>query len=177
MNYSDHHLPDLRIEDDPELQEIEEILRRLPVREPSTMIDHRIAALTRPVRWVDAMRFMGLGAAAMLALAIGAWPLLHRPVSQIVAADQKPGTIEAPHPRTNVSKSSKAPSVASTLLLERTNSRITDDGVVAVVDGMPVQRLHKHSVQQVWMVDPKSGNPTLVTIPRDQVTLRRIEAY
>ncbi len=177
MNYSDHNLPDLRIEDDSEFQEIEDILRRLPVREPSAMIDHRIEALTRQVRWVDAARFMGLGAAAMLALAIGAWPLLHRPASQLVAADRNPTAIENPRQRPSVSNASKPAKSASSLLLEMTNSRITDDGVVAVLDGTPVQRYHTHSIQKVWMVDPKTGKPVLVTIPRDQVTLRRIEAY
>ena len=65
MNYSENDLPDLRIDDDPEFREIEDLLRRLPVQEPSMMIDRRIEALARRTGRVDAWRYVGLGAAAI----------------------------------------------------------------------------------------------------------------
>jgi len=177
MNYSENDLPDLRIEDDPELREIEHLLRRLPVQEPSMMLDRRIESLAWRTGRVDALRYVGLGAAAMLALVIGAAPLFRRQLPNVVTIDTKPAPKHINREGAKPPVPNKSPNLLSSLVLEHTSSRVTDDGVVAVVDGTPVRRYRKRSVQQVWMVDPKTGSPVSVTIPRDQVVLRKIEAY
>jgi hypothetical protein len=177
MNYSENDLTDLPVEDDPELREIEHLLRRLPVQEPSVMLDRRIEALARPTGRFDALRYVGLGAAAMLALVIGAAPMFRRQLPNLITVDTKPAPRQIEPARTKTPVPYKSPKLAGSLVLEHTSSRVTDEGVVAVVDGTPVQRYHKRSVQQVWMVDPKTGSPVSVTIPRDQVVLRKIEAY
>jgi len=175
MNDDHSYLDAEQSADDPELGEIERLLSDLPLREPSGTLDRRVRRMVRASSLLEKARLIGLGAAAMLALGLGIQPLLpHRGTSPTPAPDRsiKPAPIKL---LTTGEKKSAQPD--RPLMVRYTNSHVADDGIVGFVGSTPLQRLRRHSVQQVWLIDPKTGAHVAVTVPRDEVVVRKVQTF
>jgi hypothetical protein len=174
MNDDRPYLDSEQSADDPELWEIERLLIDLPLREPSPMLDRRVRRMVRAGAWLEKARLIGLGAAAMLALGLGVQPLLpHRtPSAPVAPGGTQPKPIKL---LTTAEKTSSQPD--HPLLVRYTNSHVSDDGIVGFVGSTPLQRLRRHSVQQLWLIDPKTGARVAVTVPRDEVVVRKVQTF
>ena len=61
--------------------------------------------------------------------------------------------------------------------LVRTISNITDEGIIRTIQGTPVQRYRRQSVQQVLLVDPRNGTRVAFTVPREEILVVRVRAF
>lgn len=175
MNDDHPYLDAEQSADDPELWEIERLLTDLPLREPSAMLDYRVRRMTRSSPWLEKARLIGLGAAAMLALGLGIQPLLPHGGTSVT---QPKGGSPTPTPiQLLKTGEQKASTPDRPLLVRYTNSHVADDGIVGFVGSTPLQRLRRHSVQRMWLIDLKTGARVGVTVPRDEVVVRKVQAF
>lgn len=175
-------------EDSASASDLEGLLRQLPLREPSAMLDERIArilAATGSVRPIatfsasdrSARRAMLMGAAAMLAVGFGLWPMLAaRNLPGLSRPGVHPTARTAPRARP-IPLASNDISSASPVLIEQTFSRVEDRGVITVSDGHPLQFFHKQSVRSVWIVDPRDGVRTSISVPVDEIVMRPVQPF
>ena len=139
---------DLPLDDD-----LEALLRGLPLRPPPAGLDDRIAASVRrrprhPARWV--------AAAAVLLAAVG---VLHR----------------TGHGPTTPSASVRP--VSSPVLVERETSQTFDDGVVSVTGQAPYRRLRERTLREVWWTDPATGARLWARLPSERVAAVPAETF
>jgi hypothetical protein len=169
-------LPDDLSEEQSEVRDMESLLRGLPLREPTPHLDRQIASLTRRAKWVQFVKLVGFGIAAMVAGAIGLEPLLHnsRPF-QIVST--QPNVKPLPGPAVDPSRHPEFLPAPRPMLVQHISAQVRDDGVIGLLGNTPVQRYRKHSVQQIWLLDPKTGVKTSITIPKDEVVLRKVQPF
>ena len=133
--------------------ELERLLRGLPLRPPTAALDHRVAAAVRrrawhPARWA--------AAAAVLVVAGGTLRLMNRarptPVAPVAVA-------------------------SSPVSVEREVSRTIDDGVVAVDGRVPYRQLRHQTVREVWWTDPTTGARLWAQLPSERVTVEPAETF
>ena len=146
-------------------QEIEAMLREIPLKEPSSLLDRRLLGTPRASSAMAQLRAAGLGAAvaALLVLAVTVWwtraakplgrPPVHSPVRQASAEAKRP------------------------LRIERSMSRVIDDGVIGSAAGVPLQQVRYRSLRQIWIVDPRRGTRLAVTVPDDRVVLIPVRTF
>lgn len=161
--------------DDLEFAEVERMLGALPLRQPPAKLDERIRHMTRPVSRLEKVRWIGVGAAAMLALTLGAAPFLprrHPAPSALPPSIQPDRPIPLLQDRGNSQSREERP-----LLVRHTTSQVANDGIVGFVGDTPVQRQRKKSVQQMWLIDPTTGARIAVTVPREEVIVRRVQTF
>jgi hypothetical protein len=167
---------------DPELGRIEVLLRRMPLRRPGRPLDDRVRRVVRRRRWFERSRVVGLLLAAVVAVAVGAAPLLRRlipaatpPVATRPVPAGRDGTDPAKGQaplRTAAQEGENGPS--GPVRVERTITHVADDGVVGQMADVPLQRFRRQSVRQVWLVDPQTGGRTAVTIPTEEILVVRL---
>lgn len=162
--------------------ELEAQLCRLPLRRPPDVLDARIQDVCRR-RKRTSLRIPGMvaGLAALAAAVTVALGLAPHLINDVV----KPGTTLPQAPTSSVVPpvAVATPTVrppapappAAPLRIEQTVARVSADGVVGVSRGAPVQRYRRQTVRQVWIVDPRTRERVLVTVPREEVVLRRVE--
>ena len=135
--------------------DLEAILRTLPLRQPSAALDRRVAAAGRPWagrpwagrRWA---------AAAAIAVGVGATWVVVRP-------SPKPPVADVP---------------AGPVAVERVTSRTVDDGFVTVTDHVPYRRVVRQTVREIWWADPATGARLWAEVPGDdQVTVEPAETF
>ncbi len=160
--------------DNPEFDDLENLLREAPLRRPSAKLDERIFALTRsPHRvsqWPRAWT-VPLSMAAALALAAGSfWAFKHfsAPHPPVVQVTPPISALSAltPAPRANVKPMS----------LVRTISNITDDGIIGTAQGVPVRRYRRQSIEHVVMRD-SNGRNVAFSVPREEILVVRVRAF
>ena len=161
-----------------EVLEIEALLRRMPLRRPGAALDGRVlSACRRPV----VRRRLRWAAAAALVAAAGAAPLVTHLLTRHDATGRT--TAATGSVRDNIpSPVGVTPDVALArprpLRIERTLAGgFSSDGVVGVADHAPLHRYRRLSVRQMWIIDPKTGKRTAVSIPREEVVLVRVEPF
>jgi hypothetical protein len=151
--------------------DLEQLLRGLPRRQPSAQLDARILASVRggPARVpVQRYRVWWMAVAASVAIMIGVEIVRERslqmkpqPQKSVVAT-----TVNAP-----------TASFESPMELETTVSRTIDDGIVDVEDGVPYRQIRRETVKDYWIVDPSTGAKARVRVPSEQVLVCREETF
>jgi hypothetical protein len=142
-------------------QDIEDILRRLPLRKPPDTLDGRAI----PARGIP-VRLAWAGVAAAVAAAVVIAVLVHQ-AGQRNAADLG-------RPRQVASAGSSATSVeaaADPVRLERTWSRTDYEGLILLDDTVPMRKFRWHELQQIQWTDPARGIQYEVTVPREKIIL------
>jgi multidrug efflux pump subunit AcrA (membrane-fusion protein) len=61
--------------------------------------------------------------------------------------------------------------------LQQTFDRVDDDGVVLVKDGAAYRRMRRQAVRQIVVVDPRTGEQSVVSIPTRELYVRRVEPF
>jgi hypothetical protein len=174
MNEHDDDMTDESPGDDREFLEIERRIAGLPLREPSAALDRRVMRELRSTSWLEKARLMGLGAAAMLALVVGAGAIvMHSRVPNLSTLPPPPQS----RPIKLLETREKDDAPARPLLVRQSTSRITDDGIIGFVGSTPVQRIRQQSIQQTWVIDPLTHKHVQVTIPREQVVVKPIQTF
>ncbi len=134
--------------------DLEQLLRGLPLRLPTAAMDDRISSALsgrrfHPARWAAA-------AAAVLVATGVAYQTISRtrptPVARVVP-------------------------VASPVSVEREVSRTIDDGVVAVTGRVPYRQLRQQTVREIWWTDPATGARLWAQLPDERVTVVPAETF
>jgi hypothetical protein len=149
--------------------------------------------------WLRRARPIALASAAVLALAFGVGPLL-RPHKPVVGG--LPGSFQQvvhttepqPIPRellddseltarlllqaeANQSDPSAAAAPVAPVGLQQTFERVQDDGVVMVDGKAAYQRLRRQAIRQIVVVDPQTGEHATVSIPVQELLVRKLEPF
>jgi len=152
--------------------------------------------------WLRRARPVALASAALLALAFGVGPILHphKPVVGLPAGIQPVVHLTEPQPiprelledseltaqlllqaaAGDSDASSAAAAMPVTLTpvgLQQTFERVQDDGVVMVDGKAAYQRLRRQAVRQIVVVDPQTGEHATVSIPVQELLVRRLEPF
>lgn len=144
-----------------EFRDLEELLKRAPLRPPSPQLDRCIAAALRPWRW----KRPTLAAAAVIGVIFGTWVIVHH------RAPAKPTPI-AQLPTPLVRPSTKPVSIS------RTYGGMVRDGIVgATADGQPLERYRRQTIHQTLMLDPKTGRIVTICIPKEEVYVVAIKPF
>lgn len=170
---------------------IEDLLRRMPLRQPGADLDARVYATLRGrsrerSRRLSMIRQACLGVAAAVAVAAGVAPLATRlweagsaAVKPVAIAAERP--VEPTPPSAQPARSAAPVKVSRPALpglrVERTVARVTDEGIVGQLGGAPLQRYRRQSQQQVWLVDPRQGARLSASVPREEVVVVRMRPF
>ena len=146
-----------------EFREVEETLRRLPLRRPSGMLDERVRRVIRP-RWG-----LALGLAAALALLAGTGAVLVRETwrdgsDRRELSVQDVGQVEVGQ-------------IGRPIVLARTVAGMPEDSVIGADAGGTFRRVRRVVVKQVKYVDPDTGKAIYLTVPREEVVVIKAEAF
>jgi hypothetical protein len=162
---------------------LEELLRQLPLRQPSANLDERVrAARPQPRTWG---RRAGLGAAlaATVALAAGlVWIVFHGPGGG--GSDGRPGgsngravasATQHPSAQYVVAQQTTERTPPAPIRIEQVWSTLAAAGVVTRGDEPPVQRLHQQVVRRVQWIDDREHVRIQWNMPSEQTVLVPLE--
>jgi hypothetical protein len=135
-----------------------------------------------------------------LALAVGVGPLLpSRPAKTVINAPPPqpviypsqqitPDLLRDPElsydppaypplqaPAVNSLDSAASPQVLQPVGLQQTFDRVQDDGVVLIDGATAYQRYRRQAVRRIVVVDPQTGEHATVSIPIQELLVRRVE--
>ncbi len=151
--------------------------------------------------WLRRARPVALASAALVALAFGVGPLVapHKPpavtpigftpVSQVTQPPAVPRELlEDPDLTAQLllqsrlseteSPTEAGASVSSSPVgLQQTFDRVQDDGVVLVDGKAAYQRLRRQAVRRIVVVDPETGEHVTVSIPTQELLVRRLQPF
>ena len=148
-----------------EFADVEEELRRMPLRRPSAMLDERVRTIIRP-RWG-----LALGIAAAMALLAGTGAVLvremgreepigaGRSVSEIAREQIEVGQIDRP------------------IVVAQSITGTPDGDVIGSDADGTFRRVRRTVVRQVKYVNPETGRTIWLTVPREEVVLMKVEAF
>jgi hypothetical protein len=151
--------------------------------------------------WLGRFRPAALASAALVALAVGVGlllpprkptvpgppvqPVLNREVPQVIPSDLLVDpdltsrlTLQAA-PAAEASEShgaATAPSLTP-IGLQQTFDHVQDDGVVIVDGKAAYQRIRRQAVRRIVVVDPATGEHVTVSIPTQELLVRRVEPF
>jgi hypothetical protein len=146
-----------------EFREVEAILRRVPLRRPSEMLDERVRRVIRP-RWG-----LALGVAAVLTLLAGTGAVLVRETWR-EAPDHR--ELSAQHiGRVEVGR------IAQPIVLAQTVEGTANETVIANDGEGTFRRVTRVVIRQVKYLDPETGRTIYLTVPREEVVLIKAEAF
>jgi hypothetical protein len=161
--------------DESDLDDVENLLREAPLRQPTAQLDARVSSalrqpgLSHPWR---RMRIASLSMAAALAIAAGSfWAFKHFAPAQHLPLAQLP----TPEPLPLHSSASLQPS-AKPMSFVRTISNITDDGIISTTEGVPIRRYRRQSIQHVLVLDSR-GKSVAFSVPREEVVFVKVRAF
>ncbi len=141
-------------------ENVENLLRRMPLRRPSAALDARILALRPKHRrvWIVSLAGGALAAAAavLLALALPRGSETGAPVPP--SASSTPASMALATPRAPVE-------------FQENYSQVSYEGVVAPDNVTPLQQFRRHTVERVQWVDAARGLKFETTTPRDEIIL------
>ncbi len=133
--------------------DLENLLRGLPLRRPTARLDGRIAASVarrwHPVRWAAA----AAGVAAAVTAAV--WSA-------------------RPSPPPSLARAGPAGHAVS---VEREVSQTFDDGIVSVNGRVPYRQVRQQTVRDIWWVDPTTGARLWARLPTERVTVEPAETF
>lgn len=149
---------------------IEDLLRRMPLRQAPASLDQRVAELARvdqPPRsskpmvrphwrgWGLSAGLSGAAAAAVLTAAV-LWP---------TPPDADPGVVVSP-PIQSAPLVDLSPAQHHTV-----HTQLTDQGVIFLDKHTPVRRIHRRDLQRVMWTDPKRAVCYETTMPHEETWL------
>lgn len=147
--------------------EMERWLREVPLRRPPLSVDRRVhEVLAARPRWPR----LAVAAAVLLVAGGGAVVAVwhpHGPPGAVAVTSRPAGGAATVAMMTPI-----APTV-----VERAVSREVSDGVVAVTDNVPYERVRRQTVRETWYLDPRTGSRVKVSEPVEEVVMRPVEAY
>jgi hypothetical protein len=143
--------------DDPD-RSLESQLRGLPLRSPSAALDDRVNRAFaqhrfRQPRWALFTR-LAIAACLLLGVGYGLISIAHRPTPPVTFSVTPPGPIQ----------------------LERDTSTIYDEGVIVRNDDA-FEQYRRRTVREIWYIDQATHSQVEVTIPIEQVFIRKMEAF
>ena len=160
--------------DNPGFDDLENLLREAPLRRPSSALDQRISAITRPSRPASPWRrawAASLSMAAAIALAAGSfWAFKHASTPRPPVAYVTPPSSTLPPPTQTPRRTVKPMSLVHTI------SNLTDDGIVGTAQGVPVRRYRRQSIEHVVMRDSQGRNVAF-SIPREEILVVKVRAF
>ena len=137
--------------------ELEELLKRQQLRQPSATLDSRIAASC--AGWRGSRLLMGASAIAALAACL------------VIAASLM-GPSGGPHQsRESASHSPAAATPDDFIRVEQVWSQITPGDLLVTVDDEPVRAIRVQRMHQTRWVNEKKNVQIELTVPEDQVVL------
>jgi len=137
-------------------EEIENLLRAMPLKKPSAALDARV--LGRSARrwwWLAPVAGGALAAAAALVLAVA---LPH--------GGQPPAAPPAP-----VAPAEATAQAAGPERLEQNWSEVSYEGLVTPDEGTPLRKFRRRTYEYVRWFDPRQGIQVETTVPREEVIL------
>ncbi|NQU20564.1 MAG: hypothetical protein HQ567_04725 [Candidatus Nealsonbacteria bacterium] len=158
---------------DGNLEQLEDLLRELPLRRPSPELDRRVEATwqarsSRPNRWTVGAAVATLAATAAGLLLILTWDPAENRVGDrpapVVAGVEKPPAPAPPE------KSPPQP-----IRIEKVWTTQSTAGVVVHDGDVPMQRVHQQIVRHVRWIDEQNHVNIEWTIPSDQTVLVPLE--
>ena len=155
-------------EDAADEQRIESLLRRMPLRQPTTKLDARVSrALAAPPQ---ILHFAAFKAAAAAAIVVGAALLM------LQRHAITPGP-EVSRSDSGVHRHSTALVMESRLRVERDAQRLTGGAIIGFRGGVPVRGFRYQAVRQIWYFDPQRKTRLAVTVPQDQFVLVPVHTF
>ena len=131
--------------------DLEHLLRGLPLRRPPAALDGRVATAVRPRRSVG--RWVAVAAALLFAVGL---------------------TWRWATPRSAVPVATPTAVVS----IERVTSHTVDDGVVRVDGDVPYRQVREQTVREVWWADPATGARLWARVPAaERVTVEPAETF
>jgi hypothetical protein len=137
---------------------LESELRGLPLREPGRALDVRVNRVFarqrfRRPQWTVFAR-LAMAACLLLGVGYGLINIAHRPTPPVKFSMTKPRPIR----------------------LERDTSTLYDE-VVIVRNDDAYQQYRRRTIREIWYVDPATHSQIEMTIPVDQIFIRKMEAF
>jgi hypothetical protein len=164
--------------------ELERMLARRPLTPPPARMDDRMAelfasvgrheasdALSRrfAIKWVRAVR--AIAACGALAALLWLMTEYNRPARRPSDAGEKGGAFAVAPP---VLKAAAPPPAFNPVRIEQVWSDVRPEGVV-MVDGDPLRRYHRQTVQRVQLIDEKTNVRIEYTVPHDEVVVTPVK--
>jgi len=142
--------------------EIEKLLRKMPLRRPPKTLDRRV--LRQPARAARLWWAAGaLAAAAVVAVAIalsGGGKQHSRPEPGVAQRTAQP-----------------EPQPPGPVRMEQTYSRMQYEGVLLLDDRTPLRKFRRRILRRVLWIDERTGYTDEMSIPDEQVILIAAETY
>ena len=151
-----------------EHEDLERLLRRMPLRHPSQSMDARLGPLlnARAPTW-----HWPVAAAALIAIGLlGAWMFSNR----TAPVPPTPVVVNQTNPVLPPTQPAGPPNPVS---ISRTLAQVVDDGVVGTLGNAPVQRVRHRSVKQVVVIDPATGARLRISLPREDVMVMKVQPF
>ncbi len=156
---------------DYEREPIEDVLRRLPLREPSAGLDERVRAACPLPGYLDRRAAVGAAVAAMAVLAAGlVWFHFHG-----MAGDDNNG---GPNGRTMASVSppggaevAESTLAAAPVRIEQVWSKVASTEVLARGNQPPVERVHQRVMRRVQWIDDQEHVRIQWSVPSEHTVL------
>lgn len=136
-------------------ERVEELLRDVPLREPSAELDERVLA-ARPRPLVRVLAAAGAAAAAAIVVVFGAELL----------RTSRPAKPPAEVPRVEVAEAPSAP-----VRMERTVWDLSHEGIFMLDERTPMRKFRRRILECVRWIDPEQGLIVDMTVPREEVIL------
>jgi hypothetical protein len=148
-----------------EFSDVEEQLRRMPLRRPSPMLDERVRRVIRP-RWG-----LALGVAAAMALLAGTGAVLVREMGRHDSIGVGQSAREVAREQIEVGEIERPIVVAQSI------AGTPDGNVIGSDADGTFRRVRRTVVRQVRYVNPETGKTIWLTVPREEVVLMKVEAF
>jgi len=165
-----------------EMQEIESLLRKLPLRRPSVELDGRVMSEITHRNYFP----WRMAAAAAVVFAVGTTVILSRNV-------WKPWTtlhINVARTNTAVPRSPEVPMAMAApatddaslysngaMRVQRTLAAMSNDGLVERTGDTPVQVFRCQTVKQIFFFDPEHNSRMSVTVPVERVVMIPVQSF
>src|SRR5687767_12947559 len=146
-----------------EFRDVEEELRRMPLRRPSAMLDERIRRVIRP-RWG-----MALGVAAAMALLAGTGAVVMREMSAPQLRPRELATEEIGQVEVG--------EIERPIVVARSVAGAANGDVIGSDADGTFRRVRRTVLRQVKYVNPETGKTIWLTVPREEVVVMKVEAF
>jgi hypothetical protein len=157
--------------DEREAEELEGLLRRMPLRRPPATMDRRVGRVLRdsPARW----RWRA-AAAVVLVAGVGVAVLMNRPRQADVASPIAITSTDAGlvGPATRLAATDDKP-----FSMSRTLAQVVNEGVVGTWGNAPLQRVRHRSVKQSVVIDPATGTHFRISVPQEEIMVMKVQPF
>lgn len=148
-------------------EKIEQWLEEMPLLSPSPSLDERVLALSQGGGVDDRWRLSSwtgslVGLAAGLAIAVSIWGLWK-------LADRSQGSLPGPGSAIVSTIEAEGQVDSDETLVETTDTRIVDDGLVVVDNQVPLHQIRRLTTRQLMYYNQKTNERLEIVEPGEQV--------